>query len=250
MSGHSHWAGIKYKKAANDAKRGKAFTKVAKFIAVAVKEGGSGKPDDNPRLRLAIEKARQVNMPKENIERAIKKATGEGDNIQLRRVVYEGYGRGGVAIMVECVTDNTNRTFPEIRRIFEGRGGKLGKSGSVAYLFKAKGLVSVKKDAAEEDPLMELVLEAGADDLVDAGSVWEIICPAEALHILTEALAGASIATEVAELTFIADTQLEPDAEAAVKLLRLMSALDDHEDVENVYANFIPSEEAIAALEE
>jgi len=244
MAGHSHWAGIKYKKAAADAKRGKVFSKLSKALSVAAREGG-GNPDDNPKLRMVMEKCRQANMPKDNVERAIKKGTGELAGEELRRVVYEGYGSGGVALMVECITDNANRTFPEVRRIFDSRGAKLGKSGSVAYMFRPKGLVSVKKEAADEDALLEIALEAGADDLSDAGSVWEIICPPDELQGLKAALAAAELEPEIAEVTFIADAELEPGTEIQEKNLRLMAALEDHEDVENVYANFTPSEEAV-----
>ena len=248
MAGHSHWAGIKYKKAAADATRGKVFSKLSKALSIAAREGG-GNPDDNPKLRMVIEKCRQANMPKDNIERAIKKGTGELAGAELRRLVYEGYGPGGIAMMVECITDNSNRTFPEVRKILESRGAKLGKSGSVSYMFKPKGLVSVRKEAVEEDALMELVLDAGAEDLVDAGSVWEVVCTPEEFQGLKDALAGAEVPTEVAEITFIADVEVEPDEETAEKNLRLMAALEDHDDVENVYANFTPSEEAVARLE-
>lgn len=248
MSGHSHWAGIKYKKAAVDAKRGKLFSKMAKEIMVAARLGGSD-PDMSPRLRHAIEKARSVSMPKENIDRAIKKGAGELEGQALVEITYEGYGPGGVALLVDCLTDNTNRTFPEIRKIFQQRGGSLGKSGVVQWKFKTRGLISVKRENADEDTLMELAIEAGADDVSDLGDVFEILTSPETFDAVCRALDEKHIPTEVREITKLADTELSPDPETAEKVVRLMEALEDHEDIQNVYADFAPSAELLRGLE-
>ncbi len=249
MAGHSHWAGIKYKKAATDAKRGKLFSKMAKEIMVAARLGGSD-PDANVRLRHAIEKARAVSMPKDNIDRAVKKGAGEVEGQELTEVTYEGYGPGGVGILVECLTDNTNRTHPQLRKTFDQRGGSLGKSGTVQWKFRTRGLISVKKESADEDTLVELALETGADDVTDEGDVFEIITEPEAFDPVCQALDAKGIPTEVREITKLPETQVTPDLETAQKVIRLMAALEDHDDVQNVYADFAPPAEALQGLED
>ena len=253
MSGHSHWAGIKYKKAVNDAKKGKVFSKLSKELMVASRMGGSD-ADLNPRLRMILDKARKSGMPRENIERAVKKGAGELEGVNFQEVTYEGYGPGGVALIIQALTDNTNRTLPELRRIFEKRGGNVGSTGSTAWMFKRKGLFGIPKgegeDAVEEEALMELALEAGADDVGDAGSNWGFTSPAPGVDALRKALEAAEVKAEVAELTYIADSELEPDAGTQKKNLQLMTDLEDHEDIQNVYAAFTPSEEVVAAMAE
>ena len=247
MSGHSHWAGIKHKKAAIDAKRGKLFSKMAKEIMVAARLGG----DDlamNIRLRHAIDKARAVSMPKDNIERAVKKGAGGADGQSLVEITYEGYGPGGVALLVECLTDSTNRVFSEIRKIFDQAGGRLGKTGAVQWKFKTYGLLAVKKDAVEEDALLEMALEAGADDVTDQGDVFEILTPPERYYDVCRTLDERSVPTEVRELTKIAEVEIDVDIGTAQKILRFMERLDDHDDVQNVYADFTPPQEALAQL--
>jgi YebC/PmpR family DNA-binding regulatory protein len=258
MSGHSHWAGIKYKKAIKDAKKGKIFGKLSKELMVASRLGGSD-PDTNPRLRMVLDKARRSGMPRENIKRAVKKGAGELEGVDFQEVTYEGYGPGGVAIIVQGLTDNTNRTTPELRRIFEKRGGNMGSSGSTAWMFKRKGLFGIPKgegDAAEdespvsEERLIEISLEAGADDVVDAGSNWEVTCPAQEFDAVRKALEAAELSPTVAELTFIAENELELDRETQKRNLRLMEDLEEHDDIQNVYAAFTPSEEAVAEMGE
>jgi len=248
MAGHSHWAGIKHKKAANDAKRGKVWSKIARIIIVAAKSGG-GDPSQNLTLRYAIEKAKQANMPKDTIEKAIKKGTGEGSTVAFEEVLYEGYAPGGVAIMAEALTDNRNRTGPEIKKIFEKRGGSLGTSGCVNYIFSKKGLITVSTDAVEENDLMEVALAAGADDMEKTGDVFEITCAPEAYEELKKTIDAKEIPTEVAELSMVpANTVPVSDIEAAKKILNLMEDFEDHEDVQNVYANFDIPEEILNEL--
>ena len=238
MAGHSHWAGIKHKKALVDAKRGKLWSRLAKAIIVAAKHGG-GDPDANLRLRYAIDDAKAVSMPKENIQRAIKRGTGELDGGNLEEIIYEGYGTGGVAILCEVLTDNRNRTAGEIRKIFELSNGKLGSTGCVAWMFESKGLFLVPGNAVEEDKLMELALEAGADDVQSAGNNFEITCDPTVYSDVQKALADAGITPESSEITRIAANTVDIDnAEAAQKVLKLMERLDDHDDVQNVSANF------------
>jgi len=246
VSGHSHWATIKHRKEAADAKKGKVFSKLAKAIMVAAR-GGSDL-SMNIRLRAVVDEAKAASMPRGNIERAIKKGAGELEGEQVSEVSYEGYAPGGIALLVECVTDKINRTISEVRKIFETRGGKLGKSGSVAFLFQARGLVAVKRDAVDEEALIELALEAGAEDVKEAGSNFEIITLPEAFAAVKAALAAKDIPTEVAELTRIATAEIEPDADTARKALVLMQVLEEHDDVQNVYANFSPSEEVVAGM--
>lgn len=248
MSGHSHWAGIKHKKAANDAKRGKLWSKIARMIIVAAKAGG-GDPDQNLTLRYSIDKAKGANMPKDTIEKAIKKGTGELGAISYEDVLYEGYAPGGVAIMMDGLTDNRNRTGPEIKKIFEKRGGSLGASGCVAWMFEKKGLFTVSVDDVKEDDLMEIVLTAGAEDMENLGEVFEITCEPAAFEDIKGALAENEIATQVADLSMVPQNTIPVDnAETAKKLLALMEEFEDHDDVQNVYANFDIAEEILSEL--
>lgn len=246
MGGHSHWSTIKHKKAAADQKRGKIFSKLTRAIMVAARYGAD--PEMNIRLRHAIEKAREFSVPRDNIERAIKRGSGEVEGAQFTETTYEGYGPGGVAMMVQALTDNLNRTTAEIRHIFEERGGKLGVAGSTAWMFKRKGLFGIPRNSIEEDKLIEVALEAGADDVVDAGSNWEVLCPPENFDKVKKALQAAGITPQVAELTLLADTEVELDPEAQKRMLSLMEALEEHDDVQNVYAAFTPSEEVVAEM--
>lgn len=238
MAGHSHWAGIKHKKALVDAKRGKLWSRLSKAIIIAAKMGG-GDPDMNVRLRTAIDDAKAVSMPKENITRAIKRGTGELAGVTYESVTYEGYGSGGVAVLCEVLTDNRNRTAPEIRKLFEVSDGKLGAAGCVAWMFEKKGLFLIPIDKADEDRLMEIALEAGADDVSPSGQNFEITCRPESYQTVKEALAAAGIEPEVAELSLIPKNTVDiEDAETARKVLKLMERLDDHDDVQSVSANF------------
>jgi YebC/PmpR family DNA-binding regulatory protein len=237
MAGHSKWAGIKHKKAIVDSRRGKLFTKLARAITVAAKEGG-GDPDGNPRLALAIAKAREASMPKDNIERAIAKGTGEGaDADALEDVVYEGYGPGGVAMLVEAVTDNRNRTGSEVRHLFSKHGGSLGEPGSVAYLFDKKGLVVVDAERYSEDDLM-VAIDAGADDIAMDDDVFEVLSEPSDLTAVREALERAGIDIQTAEITQLPKSRVPLDEAAATKLLKLIDALEDQDDVDAVHANF------------
>ncbi len=247
MAGHSHWAGIKHKKALIDNKRGKVWSKIAKAIMVAAKLGGSD-PATNVRLRVPLADARAARMPKENIERAIKKGTGELDGGNVEEVVYEGYGPAGVAVMCEILTDNRNRTAPEIRKLFELHGGKMGNTGCVSYLFERKGLVVVPADAVEEDKLMELALEAAADDVENQGDKFEIICDPEVYADLLDALENAHIEPTVKQITRIPNNTVELDADDGRKVLKLLESLDDHDDVQSVSANFNIPDETMAEI--
>jgi YebC/PmpR family DNA-binding regulatory protein len=249
MSGHSHWAGIKHKKGAVDAKRGKLFSKLSKAIIVAARHGG-GDPDANLKLRYAIDKARQASMPKDNIDRAVKKGTGELEGGSLAEIVYEGYGPHGVAVICEILTDNRNRTAGEIRKMFEVSGGNLGQTGCVAWMFERKGLFVVDAKHVEEDRLLEVVLEAGADDVNNVEGMFEVTCDPAQFQAVREALENARIPTEVAELSQIPSTTVDLNADQGRKVLRFMEALDEHEDVQNVYANFNIPESAMAEAAE
>ncbi len=244
MAGHSHWAGIKHKKALIDNKRGKVWSKLSKAIIVAAKMGG-GDPEMNLRLRYAINDAKSLSMPKDNIERAVKKGTGELDGGNLDEVVYEGYGPNGVAIMCEILTDNRNRTAPEIRKIFELCDGKLGATGCVAWMFDRKGLILVPKDQTDEESLMELALEAGADDVQLNNEDYEITCDPEVFSEVSKAIDEAELKTEVREITRIPKETVDLDVSAARKVLKLIDQLDDHDDVQNVSANFNIPEDAM-----
>ena len=243
MSGHSKWSTIKHKKAAQDAKRGKIFTKLIKEVTVAARLGG-GDPAANPRLRAAIEAAKAANMPKNNIERAIKKGTGELEGVSYEEVTYEGYGPGGVAVLVETITDNRQRTVAEVRHIFAKRGGNLGEPGSVAWIFEKKGLIVVEKDKVDEDTLMAAALEAEAEDISDAGSEWEIETSPEDLSRVKKALEDKGIEILSAKVTMVPSNIVKvEDEKKAQQLIALMNALEENDDVQNVYANFdIPDE--------
>lgn len=245
MSGHSHWATIKHKKGAIDAKRGKLWSKLSRAIIIAAKHGG-GDPTHNLKLRYAIDKAREVSMPKDNIERAIKRGTGELEGQIFEEITYEGYGAGGVAILVDVLTDNRNRTAGEIRKIFEKSGGKMGSAGCVAYLFERKGLLSVDATATDEDTLMGLILDAGADDLKQAGSTFDITCDPAMFSQVKQTLEKNNLQPLSSEISQLAKVPVDVDAEAGPKILRLMEALDDHDDVQNVYTNALITEAMVA----
>jgi YebC/PmpR family DNA-binding regulatory protein len=237
MAGHSKWAGIKHKKAIVDARRGKLFTKLARAITVAAKEGG-GDPEGNPSLALAIQKARDASMPKDNIERAIAKGTGEGaDADAYEAVMYEGYGPGGVAVLVEALTDNRNRTGSEMRHAFTKHGGSLGEPGSVAYLFDKKGVVVVDGERYSEDDLM-VAIDAGAEDIAVDDDVFEVITDPSDLTAVRAALEEAGVEFETSEIQQRPKTLVEVDVETATKLMRLIDALDDNDDVDAVHANY------------
>ena len=242
MSGHSHWSRIKRAKAANDAKRGQQWSKLARRIIVAAKQGG-GKADDNLTLRYAIEDAKAANMPNDTINRAVKKGTGELATQSYEEVVYEGYGPGGVAFLVECLTDNRNRTAAEMRKIFEKTGGQLGSAGCVAWMFQKKGSFLVSGEAGGEDALVELAVETGADDVKADGDDFEITCDVGAFSAVKQALADREIQTLSGELAMVPAGTVTVDADNARKVLNLMETLEDQDDVQKVYANFdIPDE--------
>jgi YebC/PmpR family DNA-binding regulatory protein len=248
MAGHSHWKSIKHKKGAIDAKRGKLFGKLSRYIIIAARQGG-GDPDMNLKLRYAIDKARSVSMPWENIDRAIKRGTGELEGGQLEEVTYEGYGPGGVAVLAESLTDNRHRTAGEIRKIFDNWGGKVGTSGCVAWMFKLQGLITLEAASIEEDRLIELALEAGADDVKRTSDTFEVICDPTAFQAVKAAIDHAKLTPTSAELAQIPSTMIDLEGDNAQKMLRLMEELDDHEDVQNVYANFSIAESVMAAAE-
>lgn len=249
MAGHSHWAGIKHKKALIDNKRGKIWSKISKAITVAAKMGG-GDPDTNVRLRVPLADARAARMPKDNIERAIKKGTGELAGGDVEEIIYEGYGPHGVAIMCEIMTDNRNRTAPELRKLFEMHGGKLGATGCVSYLFERKGLVVVPADQIDEEGLMELALEAGADDVEKQGDSLQVLCEPDVYLDLLEYMEQASLEPTVKQVTRFPSNTVDLDVETGRKILKMMEALDDHDDVQNVSANFNIPEDAMAQLSE
>ena len=246
MSGHSKWATIKHKKGATDAKRGKIFSRLIKEISIAAK-GGGGDPDGNPRLRTAILAAKAENMPAENIKRAIQRGTGELEGLSYEEIVYEGYGPGGVAIMVQVLTDNKNRAVSEIRHAFMKNNGNLGESGSVGYLFSKKGLIIVDKAKANEDKLTEIVLDAGAEDLSDEGETWEVITDPRDYDAVLEAIKTAKIAPEHSEVTMIASTYQKLEGTQAAAMMRLLETLEDLDDTQNVYTNFDMDEAAVTA---
>lgn len=237
MSGHSKWATIKHKKGALDAKRGKIFTRLIKEIMVAAKAGG-GDPDGNPRLRTAILAAKAENMPNDNIARAVKRGTGEIEGAQYEDITYEGYGPGGVAIIVDVLTDNRNRAVSEIRHAFSKNGGNLGESGSVSFMFAKKGLIVVEKSAADEDKLTEVVLEAGAEDLAGDGDYWEITTAPGDFPGVSEAVKAAGIKAESAEITMVPSTYTKLEGTQASAMMRLLETLEDLDDAQNVYSNF------------
>jgi YebC/PmpR family DNA-binding regulatory protein len=243
MSGHSKWSTIKHKKGAADAKRGKIFTRIIKEMTVAARMGG-GDVDGNPRLRAAVAEAKASNMPKDNIDRAIKRGSGELEGVVYEELTYEGYGPGGVALMVETMTDNTNRTTPEIRHAFEKCGGNMGTPGSVRFQFERKGYFAIEKSAANEDRLMEIALEAGADDLqTDDAEIYEIYTTPEAFEQVRQALEKNKIPTVEAKLGMIPSNYVKLDEQKSKQMIRLMEMLDDQDDVQNVWTNFdIPEE--------
>ncbi len=238
MSGHSKWHTIKHKKGALDAKRGKIFTKLIKEISVAARTGGSGDVDANARLRKAVNDAKGQNMPNETIDRAIKRGTGELEGVNYEEITYEGYGIGGVAILISTLTDNRNRTVAELRHLLSKNGGNLGEAGSVAWMFDKKGYIVVDKEAKSEDELFEIVTEAGADDLQDEGDVFEIYTAPESFEAVSDALKAAKIELQAAEVSMIPQTYVRLEGEDAKKMLKLYEAVEDNDDVQNVYANF------------
>jgi YebC/PmpR family DNA-binding regulatory protein len=246
MSGHSKWATIKHKKGALDAKRGKIFTRLIKEIMVAAKAGG-GDPDGNPRLRSAIAAAKAENMPNDNISRAIKRGTGEIEGASYEDITFEGYGPGGVAIIVEVLTDNRNRAVSEIRHAFSKNGGNLGETGSVGYMFSKKGVIIVAKSAAGEDKLTEIVLEAGADDLNDDGDYWEILTSPKDFEAVRDAVKAAKLETESAEVTMVPSTYQKLEGTQASAMMRLLETLEELDDTQNVYSNFEMDEAQVPA---
>jgi YebC/PmpR family DNA-binding regulatory protein len=236
MSGHSKWANIKHKKGAADARRGKIFTKLIKEITVAARSGG-GDINANPRLRAAVNAAKTENMPKDNIERAIKKGTGELEGVQYEEATYEGYGPGGAAILIDSLTDNKNRAVSEIRHALTKHGGSMGESGCVAWMFKKKGYMVVEKDGIDEDVLMEVALEAGAEDVRDDGDSFEVISEPDEFDQVREATEQKGIRSVVAEVTMVPQTTTPVEGETAEKLIRLIDALEDCDDVQKVYTN-------------
>jgi len=242
MSGHSKWSTIKRKKAAVDAKRSKIWTKLIKEIQVAARMGG-GDPGGNPRLRLALDRGRAANMTKDTIDRAIKKGTGEGGAEAFEDVIYEGYGPGGVAIIVECTTNNRNRTVGEVRHLFDKFGGNMGTTGSVGWMFHKRGVINVLKDQADEERIMELALDAGAEDVRDDDEVWTIDTDPTAFMQVKDALESAAVAVENAEIDNVPETRVSLDDDRAETVLKLVNLLEELDDVQNVYANYdIPDE--------
>ena len=246
MSGHNKWSTIKHKKGAADAKRGKVFTKLIKEISVAAKLGG-GDPMANPRLRTAIDKAKAENMPKDNIERAIKKGTGEMEGVTYEEIVYEGYGPGGVAVLVEVMTDNRNRTVSDVRSIFTKCNGNMGETGCVSWMFDKKGLIVFNK-SIDFDKLFETALEAGAEDVIEEDEQFEVITDQSAFIEVREALEKAAFVSESAEITMIPQTMIKLEGKPAESMLKLMERLEDNDDVQNVYANFDISTEEMEKM--
>jgi YebC/PmpR family DNA-binding regulatory protein len=246
MAGHSHWANIAHKKAIKDVKKGKILSKLAKLIYTAVKEGKSGKAEENPRLRLILDKCRVANMTKDAVKRNIDKALGGGQGYEP--MMFEGFGVGGVALVIEVMTDNAGRTGPEIRNLLEKNGAKIGKQGSVAHMFQRKGVFHVEKTKAAEEKLMEIVLDAGAEDVEEQDTFWQVVTPPTAFLTVGEALQKAGIETQLGEIQMIPDSRTEVDADIARRMMNLIEKIEDHEDVQNVYSNFDISAETEAAL--
>ena len=246
MSGHSKWHTIKHKKGAADAKRGKIFTRIIKELTVAARNGG-GDPDMNPRLRTVIAEAKQHNMPADNIKRAIKRGTGEEEGVTYEEVTYEGYGPGGVAVLIETLTDNKNRTVGELRHTFTKWGGKLGEPNSVARMFHKKGVIVVEKTKAQEEALMNAVLEAGADDMTDDGSAWEVVSTPDAHPAVVDAVKALGVEPASAEIAMVPTDYIKLEGKQAQQMLKLMDALDDNEDTKNVWSNFDVEEQEIEA---
>jgi YebC/PmpR family DNA-binding regulatory protein len=247
MSGHSKWSTIKRKKGATDAKRGKIFTKLIKEITVAARFGG-GDPDANPRLRTAITAAKSENMPKDNIERAIKKGTGELEGVAYEEVYYEGYGPGGAAVLVESLTDNKNRTVADIRHAFSKAGGSLGEAGCVAWMFQKKGMFAFEKGSVDEETLMDITLDAGADDINDEEGTLEVITSTENFEQVKKALDDRAIRYVVAEITMLPQSTIKLEGKEAEQMLRLMDGLEDSDDVQKVYSNFDISDKTLEEI--
>ncbi|MCY3776355.1 MAG: YebC/PmpR family DNA-binding transcriptional regulator [Candidatus Aminicenantes bacterium] len=247
MSGHSKWHSIRHKKAIVDAKRGKMFSKMIREITVAARTGG-GDPDANPRLRTAIQTAKAANMPHDNIERAVMKGTGELPGQNFDSVTYEGYGPGGVAVLIETLTDNRNRTVAEIRHIFSKNGGSLGETGSVLWMFEKRGYIGVPSASVSEETLLEVVLDAGADDLQTEGDTLAVYTPFENFEQVRQELEASNIPTESSQITMLPQNSLRMEGKMAGKMLKLMDALEDHDDVQHVYANFDIDEQEMEAL--
>jgi YebC/PmpR family DNA-binding regulatory protein len=248
MAGHSQWANIKHRKAAVDAKRSKLWSKLSKAIIVAAKLGG-GDPSSNVRLRTAILDAKAVSLPRDNIERAIKKGTGEIAGGDVEEILYEGYGPGGVAVLCDILTDNRNRTAPEVRKLFDNCGGKLGSTNCVAYLFERKGFFSIKQSTIELEKLMELALENGADDVTESGEYFELTCAPEAYSGLSEALDAQNIAVENKEVSRVPSSTVEVDSETAISVMKLLEKLEEHDDVQSVASNVNFTEEQLASFQ-
>ncbi|MCE2785614.1 MAG: YebC/PmpR family DNA-binding transcriptional regulator [Pirellula sp.] len=248
MAGHSQWANIKHRKALVDSKRSKLWSKLSKAIIVAAKLGG-GDPANNIRLRTAILDAKAVSLPKDNIDRAIKKGTGEIEGGDVEEVLYEGYGPGGVAILCDIMTDNRNRTAPEVRKLFENHGGNLGSTNCVAYLFERKGLISINKTAVDLEKLMELALENGADDVTESESGFEVTCQTDVYTELVDALESAQIALESKQVTRVPNLTVEVDSDTAVSVMKLLDKLEDHDDVQSVATNVNFTVEQLQALQ-
>jgi YebC/PmpR family DNA-binding regulatory protein len=246
MSGHSKWHTIKHKKGAADAKRGKIFTRLIKELTVAARSGG-GDPDMNPRLRTIVAEAKANNMPRENIERAIRRGTGEEPGVSYEEITYEGYGPGGVALLVQTLTDNKNRTVGEIRFIFGKYNGNMAAENSVAWMFSRKGQVVVEKDKADEEKLLNAALEAGADDVSDDGGAWEVICAPDSFEAVRDAIKALGIEPASAEIAMIPQNYVKLAGKEAQSMLKLFEALDDHDDVQHVWANFDIEEKEIEA---
>ena len=249
MAGHSKWANTKHRKGALDKKRAKIFSKLAKFITIAARDGG-GDPAANPRLRLAVDKARAANMPKDNIERAIAKGTGEGDDSQYFELVYEGYAPGQVAVVIDILTDNKNRTASELRKLFDKKSATLGNPGSVSWMFETRGLIEIPVSSIEEDDLMELVLEAGAEDVKVEGEVHQVLCAPENFSEVRSAIEGRELEPSLAEVTRIPTTTVEiTDVAVAQKIIDFINDLEDHDDVNNIHSNFDMPDEVMEKLE-
>jgi YebC/PmpR family DNA-binding regulatory protein len=246
MSGHSKWATIKHKKAATDAKRGKIFTKIIRELTIAARTGGAD-PDTNPRLRTAILAAKGENMPNDNIERAIQRGTGTLEGETLDEVTFEGYGPGGVGVLVQVVTSNRNRIVSEIRHMFSKNGGNMAETGAVGWMFHRKGDIVVPKEAADEEKMMSVVLDAGAEDLRDDGSAWEVTTPPEAFEKVREALLAAGVTPSTAEVGWVPQNYVKLSGQQAQQMVRMIETLEDHDDVQHVYANFDIDEKEIQA---
>lgn len=246
MSGHSKWHTIKHKKGAADARRGKLFTRIIKELTVAARNGG-GDPDTNPRLRTIVAEAKSVNMPADNIKRAIRRGTGEEEGVTYEEVTYEGYGPGGVAVLVDTLTDNRNRTVGEIRHIFGKHGGNLGEANSVGWMFDKKGQVMIDKTRADEETLMAAALDAGADDMSDDGSTWEIVTSVEAFQKVVDAVKALGIEPDSAQIAMIPQNYIKLEGKQAQQMLKLMDALEENDDTKSVWANFDIEEKEIEA---